>query len=222
MALYSDSIIQGLKSSADISGALTQARVELLTLLDLQWLNNFEVIFYPSSFSALSTIESTLDNTVLSLHLQEISGISFPTLNYEDVNGIKHITGIETPDNITMTFIENDMGTVRIFVQLWFDSIYTPTSPFSQLSALGNTLVNTEGKNYYYLFKNNQTASKKNAVIILKGTSGQPSTGGWIKLEGLKIISASGFDIGQNSDEPMIISCSLSVDTVKLITPLSF
>jgi len=229
MAVYSNGIINNLSRIADIAGTLTKGKIDLLTMLDLQWKNNFEVIFYPAEVSLGSIAGSVLDTVIANLYIQNIQGLNYPTLEYEDVNGIKHLTGITAPEEITMDFLETDIGLVRLFIQTWMNSIYTPVSPFdtSGISfSAGDALsssdtVNTEGHSQYYRFKDKQSESKKNAIVILKGTTGLPALGGWIKLEGLRPTTATGFDISQEDGDPMIISVPMKIDMLKFIIPLS-
>jgi len=229
MAFYPDSVINALSTLSDVNGALTKLRVDLLANIDLQWKNNFEVLFYPSVVDASTIASSAMDTVITSLYVQSITGITLPTLEYTDINGIKHLTGITTPEEVTFEFLETDIGLVRLFLQLWVNSIYVPVSPFeSGKITMGeepltvNQKVNTEGNSYYYTFKDNQIAAKKNALIVLKGTTGLPGIGGWIHLEGLKLKTASGFDLSQSDDAPMLITVPMSVDTIKFIVPASY
>jgi hypothetical protein len=242
VVIYSKETIHALRRVADVTGILDKARISLLTHLDLQWKNQFEILFMPhyipatvnKSDVALNVANIALDAAIASLHIQNISGIKLPDIEVIDINGIKHVTGITSPDDITMEFIENDLGLVRLFLQRWMNKIYTPMKTYNPVldgfqkskSAAGggyevNSNVNSEGTSSYYVFRDNQKAAKKDATIVLKGTTGLPTIGGWIKLEGLKLKSASGFDIGQKEEEPLMITATMSVDMVKFIVPLS-
>lgn len=229
MAFYPNSVINALSSLSNVNGVLTQLRIDLLANIDLQWKNNFEVLFYPHNVNAETIASSALDTVITSLYVQNITGINLPTLEYTDINGIKHLTGITAPEEVTFEFLETDVGLVRLFLQLWSNSIYAPVSPFeSGKISIGsdpltiNQNVNTEGNSYYYTFKDDQRGAKKNALIILKGTTGLPGIGGWIHLEGLKLKTASGFDIGQGEEGPMLITVPMSVDMIKFIVPASY
>ena len=231
MAIYPNSVINALSTTADVLGYLNRGRVELLTLLDLQWKNQFEIIFVPQVFNTDTIPNMAIDTAITSLHVQNISGIKLPDIEVIDINGIKHVTGITSPEDVTMEFIENDLGLVRFFLQRWMNLIYTPMVNYDpvkdgiQKAAGGgfnvNDNVNTEGHSSYYVFRDNQKAAKKDAVIMFKGTTSLPSAGGWMKLDGLKLKSVSGFDIGQKEEEPLMITATMSVDMIKFIVPLT-
>ncbi len=225
--------IDALRNIAESAGQLTKARIDLLQNLDLQWKNIFEIIFYPSEITPKSIANSALDTTIASIYTRGIEGISFPSLEYTEINGVKHISGITYPSEVTLTLLEDELGTARNFCQNWLNSIYSPSLPMERVGERGvgidgfvgteiNNLINTEGHSFYYVFENNQKQSKKNATVILKSKLGIPNLGGWIKLEGLKIKSMEGFeDISHIAgDEPLLIRAVLSIDSAKLITPL--
>lgn len=214
-------------------------KADFLYTLDLQWKNSFEIIFYPATLGLGSAFTSIADTTIASFHVQGIDGIEFPEIEYTETNGIKHATGISYPEIVTLRLIEGELGIVRNWAQNWVNNIYTPSLPTRRVqsgkkknqlagfkekkgdSVSINKDVNTEGKNYYYVFNNNQKDSKKNAIIILKSGTGLPNAGGWIMLEGLKIKHIGGFEeISQSSEEPLILSIKMSVDLVKMITPV--
>jgi len=242
--MYTKETIHALRRVADVTGLINRGKFEALTHLDLQWKNQFEILIMPHYIPsapkltdmALVAANTALDTAIASLQVQSISGIKLPDIEVIDINGIKHVTGITSPDDITMEFIENDLGLVRLFLQRWMNLIYIPTKKFDPikdgiqktqqagkpLDAFKiNDYVNSEGDSYYYVFRDNQRAAKKDATIVLKGTAGLPTIGGWMKLEGLKLKSASGFDIGQKEEEPLTITATMSVDMVKFIVPLA-
>ena len=208
---------------ARVAGKLNKFNAQTLLNVDFQALNNFNVIFYPTSFSFTAIKDSVIDTALATLFVKNIQGLAFPELEYKDINGIKHVVGISAPEEVTMEFRETEIGAVRDFVQRWSDSIYTDTLPSNtpSLQFAGSTRFNTDEHSYYYVFNSNQIQSKKNAIIMIKGSMGLPSIGGWILLEGLKLKGASGMEFDQESEDIMDITVDMSVDMIKFVTPLS-
>ena len=220
-------------------GGLTEKRFISLQNLDLQWMNTFEIIFFPTEIKITSLLNSGVDSLVASLYIKSIEGIEFPKLDTISINGVKHVTGISYPDTITLNLIEDQNGTVRNWCQAWMADIYKPIPPKKKSEGSGGKLdklkgaatalagslnpfgpSNSDGHSYYYTFSNDQKSSLKNALIIMKTGEGLPSMGGWIKIEGMKLLSIGGFNtLAQNSEEPLTVSLTLSVNLVKLITP---
>ena len=71
-----------------------------------------------------------------------------------------------------------------------------------------------------YRFRDNQVASKKNAIIIPQMGTSLPSTA-WVKLEGLKYKTQASQTFGHGETEAMIIEVTCSVDNVYWATATS-
>ena len=222
-------VVLSLKKATDASGLLNLAKLSTLLTTDFQLLNQFEVLFYPSDFDSLKPSDAFKsiigeNDAIIPLFIKSIQGITLPTLEMEDINGIKHVKGITHPEEIIMEFIETEVGSVRTFIQKWINRIYLASSPLGNASSGFSNInvdVNSEGNSFYYTFRDNQAAAKKNALITFKGSLNAPTLGGWLKLEGLKIKTATGFELAQGAEEIMTIVVTMSVDTVKFVTPLS-
>jgi len=197
----SSEAIRAMKQVIDYAGTLNEANRYVMETLDIQNRNIFEIIFTPASISIDPVViaQSTLDTVITRLHLQSID-VDFNSLEYESADTVKYVTTIVRPESCTLHFIENELGIVRNYIQLWKNSIYTSIPLFG------------------YKFKDNQEACKKNAIVMPLMGSSLPSTG-WVKLEGLKIKGQEAITFGHAENDPLIISVTCSVDKVDWMTP---
>lgn len=232
MAVYSDGMIKALKATSDVYGAINQAQVDLMNLLDPQWMNSFEILIYPQNLSRGSALDiakaiaaASLDTTIARLHIQKIS---VPHIEYEfaEVNGMKHVVGIKHPDELTITFIENDLGLVRNYLQYWMNLVAVPNDGLSQIVSniknLGGGNPNVDpALTFDYRFKDNQISAKKNAKVIPQMGTGLPSPA-WIQIEGLVYKGISEQNFEHSSNEPMLIDAKFSVDVVRIMALTNF
>ncbi len=237
MALFPDSVINGFKNVADGYGKLNEGQLALMHLLDPQFMNVFEILIYPQNFSLDigSAAMAALDTVVARLHIQKMT-IPFPKFIYEDYGGVKHLIDIEYPEEVTITFLENDLGIVRNYLQYWMNTIATfdPTGISNTMSKmntdagvfnpenLGNTdpFINPAMASTYK-FKPNQLAAKRNAKIFLQMASGAPSPAGFVQIEGMKLKGIEDWEIAHDSQEPMMITATFAVDMIRLITAVT-
>lgn len=227
MALYPNSVINGLKTVADTYGVLNEAQLVLMNLLDPQWKNAFEVLLYPQAFdftNLASWAMAAIDTVVARLHVMHLS---FPHIEFEyaDVNGMKHVVGIKHPEEITMSFVENDLGLVRNYLAYWYNQIAKPMSLLDVTGLQGQTLTRAffqgasidPALSFSYVFKDKQQASKRNMKFIPQMGTGIPSTA-WLQVEGLKLKGIDNWEMGHDAgDEPLIITATFSVDVVRIM-----
>jgi len=205
MAELSDPFLDTLKSIADVTGGLQNIAVRKgIEALSLQHMNIFDLLIYPAvtdptSLAAITT--TALDSIVAKFFIQNIS-VGLPSLNYEVINETKHIRGITHPESITLTFIEDELGTVRTYLQNWLDDIITV-----------NKDVDSEVGNSQWRFKDDQLASEKNAVLIPLLKSGLPSPV-WIQIMGMKYKSINDMNHDQSNGDPMKIEATFKVNKV--------
>ena len=220
-------------------GSLNEAQMVLMELLNPQWMNIFEILIYPQNLlgtftggtetnlteKARDAAMAAMDTVIARLHIQKIS-IPQTKFVYESFNGMKHIKDVEHPENITITFIENEFGLVRNYLQYWMKSIADvnlwKTNDVKSIAAEGNNMNIDPALSFSYTFNDDQQKSKRNAKIFPQMKNGLPSTGGFIQLEGLKYESIENMEFDQASGEPMLITATFAVDIVSLVTPSSF
>jgi hypothetical protein len=196
-----------LKTGLDnTAGLLNKGTRHLLELFNPQNMNVFEVILtptYPAS-SWKEGIDIAGGNYLAKLHLKSI-GTTFTSIEYDNLNEVKGTKGVVYPEEITLTFIENQEGAVRNFLNSWFKQIIFT----NELSIGGNA---------QWVFKDNQLASEKNAIIIPLQRTGTPS-GAWIQINGLKLKNVGALEFSQESAEMMVITATCKVDNIWFKTP---
>ena len=197
----SSEALRKMKEVIDYAGVLNEANRYVMETLDIQPKNIFEIIFTPATMSIDPVViaQSAMDTVITRLHLQSID-IDFNSLEFESADIVKYVSSITRPESCILHFIENELGIVRNYIQLWKNSIYTYVPLFG------------------YRFKDDQEACKKNAIVMPLMGSSIPSTA-WVKLEGLKIKSQEAITFGHAEAEPLIISVVCSVDKVDWMTP---
>lgn len=202
----SNDAIKALKTTADALGILNEGGRIALSLQDLQQKNNFEVVLYPGAISLdpMQLGTAVLDSAITKLYLQSID-INFNSLEFDNADTVKYVKSIVRPETITLHFIETELSLVRNYLQMWKNEVYY-ADPLS-IS--------------YYVFRDNQEACKKNAIVTPMMGIGLPSLGA-IKLEGLKPKEIEAISLDQGSSDPMIISQVCFVDKVDWMTPTNF
>jgi len=218
MPLFGDEFIQGAKKAKEIAGIPNMLQRELMEMLDPQCKNLFEVLLYPANFSSDPKViaHSIMDTLVARLHIQNIN-VPFFGLEYERANWEKYVKDVTQPDEMSMTFIENEESVMRNYLQAWINQVVVASSFLGNTVPYSTTPFSGDAK-YNYVFSKNQYKSKKNAKIFLKMGSSLPSLA-YIQVEGLKFKSMSAWDIGHDQEEPLRIECTFAIDNAYVIAP---
>lgn len=190
-------------AASEAVGQFNESTRRLLDLLDPQQKNLFEMVIYPANIGVsnpLSALSAGMDLLVYKLYLQTMT-IPFASLEYARADKIQYVTNIIPPEEVSFTFIEDEKGTVRTYVDKWMNEIYQePTLPM---------FSNTNS----WEFKANQEGANKNAMITLQQGSGIPSLT-LLKLEGLKYKSMADITLGHGEGDPLYIEVTCKVDNV--------
>lgn len=206
-------------------GTFYEGNKFVIQSLDFQSPNTFEIILwqrYPTGYdvlgedilnpSALDIGSFTTDNidtdvkilseplnqAITRLHLRSIS-FSFPKFEYANVLHTKRVINISHPDTVSMTFLEDEFGTIKKFIEIWTRSIVKRS----------NTGL--------FVFRNNQLISEKNAIIIIQNGQGLPTPLypiGWLKLEGLKFENTNDYTLSHDARDLMTIEITCAVDNI--------
>jgi hypothetical protein len=203
MALTNPSVTNKLKSLADIAALPNQGIKALLEVFEPQNKNLFEVLLAPGELSLANAAKAALDTAITSVFCQSISMPLF-SIEYARYNHEQGTFDLEYPDTITIHFLENDLSFVRIYMQKWMSD----TVNLRWYSGIPGDFV----------FKDNQDAAKKTALVIPTTTMNLPNLC-WIKIDGLRIQSIEPFSFAQTDSEPMIIAVTFAVDNVRLFSP---
>jgi hypothetical protein len=185
-------------------GNLNKGVKRILEVFDTQNKNMFEIVLYPAppkkfGIGTLKTLGlGALDSTLTKIYVQSIS-CPFLKFEYESYQEVKEIKDLTYPEQMSITFVENELGFVRLYIKKWFEQIVK---------------VDSKDPNSY-VFQANQAGAKKNgAVIPLMGT-GLPSLP-LIKFYGLKPMGIQDIEFSQAEGDPMLITVDFSVDNVWL------
>lgn len=202
-------------------GTFYEGQKFIIQSLDYQSPNSFEIVLwqrYPLGYditqedilnSNLSYKTSTpeiditllnepLNQAITRLHLRSIS-FSLPKFEYATVLHTKKVINITHPDTITLTFLEDEFGTIRKFTEIWARSIAYKTNTGQ------------------FVFKDNQLLTEKNALIIVQNGQGLPNPLypiGWLKMEGLKFEGTNDFTFSHDARDLMTIEVVCSVDNI--------
>lgn len=193
--------------SSNVTGKLNLGTRTLMEIFDPQNRNIFEILLYPKAVEAnptdLTSLGSAaLDSIIAKLYIQSMD-IPFIGLTNESYNELKGAKDIEYPTGCTITFIENELGVVRNYLNHWMKEIVFPVYEKDATSGILRT---------NYVFTDNQEGAKKNAIIMPLTGVGLPSVG-WIKLEGLKLEKIENITFSQGEAEPMLITVTFSLDS---------
>ena len=153
--------------------------VQILAKLDLQQKNKFKVIMFPNydsfygggfSGTAMAFANGALallGNKVTSLYLQSITLPASFSIEYDEVSKVPK--GLIKPEQVSMTFIEDEQATVWRYMQTWRKTIaYAAPAKanagwFSAVSSGVNTLLSSDVE---YVFADNQLASERIAILL--------------------------------------------------------
>jgi hypothetical protein len=178
-----------------------KTNVEKLAKLDLQQKNKFKVLMFPSydSFFTGTTAGgiaggasalaggalALLGNVVTSLYLQSITLPSSFSIEYEEISKVPK--GLVKPEQVSMTFLEDEKGTVWRYLQTWRKTIAyvaplkanTDARGAGLLNSAINTLLSAESE---YVFADNQLASERIAILLPGKASDSTLTYGTAKF----------------------------------------
>lgn len=213
MAIIPNSIINATKSLADTYGIINEGTRYLLDIFNPQNKNLFEILLVPEPLPKNAvTIDTTLmttqeyaarsflDNVVTKLHVQSID-IPFLNLEYARYDYLQGVFDITYADEVTITFIENELGVVRNFLNNWL-----------KLTVKDNPAGGV-------VFVDNQWLGRKKAIVIPQMTTGAPSAA-WVELRGLRYKLMENWTLAQNESDPMYITVTFACDKCWIISPL--
>lgn len=205
--LFPQSVIQGFKTVAEAAGTINEGQRNLMELLDPQNKNTFEVIFTPNSTGTnalqIAKISARIARDILitRLHLQTLS-FGFDGTSFESADTVTYVKMMERVNEVTMTFIENDLAIMRNYIMDWQEDVVK-----------FNKLQNN------YIFKEDQEFAKRNCKIFLQMGSQVPSPG-WITIHGLRPKKIGDLTIGHAEGDPWFMEVTFTCDYIKLDTLL--
>lgn len=177
--------------------------VQKLINIDLQQKNKFKFLLIPNfdSFkipsvssiltSILAGANALSGNTIMTTYLQSVTFPSSFGIEYHELT--KTAKGLIRPEQVTMTFLEDESGTVWRYLQGWRKSVayvapqkaggfrtgmnylFAGNAANSALSAAKTLLSSYDTE---YVFANNQLASEVTGILLLQKASSEKLTYG--------------------------------------------
>jgi hypothetical protein len=205
----SDKLTRQYKKVADAAALPMKADREFYTNLGFQNKCAFEIMLLPevtytSDISrAASTTRQLLgapkDIFIGRYYLYSIQELPLTGYEYVRYGGLQGVKDMIYPESFTATFLEDNIGSVKAFFRNWMDKIavYDPIRKD-------------------YVFNDDQSLSKKQAIIMPVQSDALPSTE-WIKIDGMKIKAITGIGYDHASGENEIITAEFACDTIRLI-----
>lgn len=197
---------------------LNQKNVKRLSELDLQQKNRWKFFIFPSQEAFQSNNPAGLalglsGSLVTILYLVDIQFPASVVFNYEASGAAFFIKGLTHPEEITMTFLEDEKATVWRYMNIWRKSIAFvepwKNSPKGVVGDIGNTIVNSDVS---YVFADNQRASERIGMLLYgdaedKNFSKFPR----IMFYGLKFKAIGDMQASNNEGGNLILTVQMSV-----------
>jgi hypothetical protein len=203
---FSDSVLKKYKQTADTAAIGMKADRIFYANMSLQSKCSFEILLMPeiNSESSFETkikqgLMGAKDLLIGRYYLYAIQDLPITGFEYIRYGGLQGIKDMIYPDSFTVTFLEDGIGSVKGYLRNWIDKIAT----YNELTR-------------DYVFNDDQSLSKKQAIIMPIQSDALPSTE-WIKIDGMKIKSVTGLGYDHASGENEIITAEFACDGIRLI-----
>lgn len=192
---------------------LNRGNIKKLSELDLQQKNRWKFFIFPSQEAFQSANPAGLalgliGNLVTTLYLVDIDFPGSLTFNYEASGAAFYLKGITHPEEITMTFLEDEKATVWRYMNIWRKSI-AYVEPWQGSSPVGNTFINSD---ISYVFADNQRASERIGMLLFgDGEDKKFSKFPRIMFYGLKFKAIGSMQASNSEGGNMKITVQMSV-----------
>lgn len=198
---------------------LDKQNIKKLTNLDLQQKNRFKLLLMPSKegFRSITSGAGALGaalalggNVVTTLYCQSVEFPSSMNLEYDEVG--KYIKSITRPDDVKLTLLEDEKGTVWRYLQTWRKTIaYTaPPSP-----NVGNPVANVAlSTKVEYVIADNQAAGERIGILLLGNIKNAGYKFPRIMFYGLKFKNLEPINVGYTEENNLTYTLNLAVNEV--------
>ena len=115
----------------------------------------------PNAFASAAL--ALLGNKITSLYLQSITLPSSFTIEYDEISKLPK--SLVKPEQVSMTFIEDEQATVWRYLQTWRKTIAYAAPPSSS-NAFGSAVKAFLSQEVEYVFADNQLASERVAILL--------------------------------------------------------
>lgn len=159
-------------------GSIAKKAVDFLQKIDPQFKNHFIFVVTRNPFqstSILSTIGSTLGAPVdLAVNFFYVRSVTFPNsvaFEYDKVNTDAYVKSLKIADNVRLTFMEDEKGTVKRYLKEWEKKVAFPSTD----NLLGSGPF---GERKGYIFADNQAAAKRTGILLMRRATTKPISKG--------------------------------------------
>lgn len=186
-------------------GAINKASMGLIGEFSPQQANMFELFLFPYEMGAgpieiaKSIAQIAIDTVIVKTHIKSIEGIPMPKIEYETAGYEKYISTINPPEELSITFYENEIGAVFNWLDVWRNKIYKRDKVFNRV------------------FQPYQNGGKRNGWLFLHSKTGLPVPYVW-KLTGMQFKTFGDLTIGHEETEPVSVTAIFNVEDVQLYT----
>jgi hypothetical protein len=203
MSIIPNNIINAYKKTVDTLALTQEADNLYYASLSLQHKCLFNILLYPDSESFLNILNpfsTTASDFIVSRYfIYAINDIPLLGFEYQRFGGFQTVKDTIYPDQFSITFIEDELGKMKGYFRKWIDEI--------------TTYIPSKG---IYVFKDNQLASKKTAIIMPNSTDTLPGTE-WVKITGMKPKNITGIGYDHASSEHELITVEFTCDNIRLV-----
>ena len=196
-----------------------KSNIEKLLKLDLQQKNRFKLLMIPSKegFSTISSGAGALGaalalagNYVTTLYCQSVEFPSSLNLEYDEVG--KYIKSIMRPEDIKLTLLEDEKGTVWRYLQTWRKSIAYAAPPKGDfLQSSTSVLFSSKVE---YVIADNQAAGERIGILLLGNIENKGYKFPRIMFYGLKFKNLDAITVGYTEENNLTYTLNLAVNEV--------
>lgn len=168
-------------------GSIAKKAVDFIQKMDPQMKNHFIFIVTRSpwqSTTVLGAIGSTIGAPIdIAVNFFYVRSVTFPnsvSFEYDKVNTDAYVKALKIADNVRVTFMEDEKGTVKRYLKEWEKKVAFPSTD----NLLGSGPF---GERKGYIFNDNQAAAKRTGILLMRRATTKPIRKGL----GDQIISAA-------------------------------
>lgn len=149
---------------------INKSNLKKLSQLDLQQKNRWKFFIFPSAEAfttggsgALGLSLGLAGNLITSLYLIDIDFPASLTINYEASGALFYIKGMTHPEELTMTFLDDENGLVWRYLNTWRKSIAFVEPWKKDTGKSGNFITDSDVS---YIFADNQRSSERIGMLL--------------------------------------------------------
>jgi len=198
-------------------GKLDKQNIKQLSKLDLQQKNKFKLLLLPSkegfSLTTSGVTGSALalgGNFITTLYCQSVTFPSSLSIEYDDF--AKFAKSLNKPEEVQLTLLEDEKGTVWRYLQTWRKTVAFASPPRgSFLESSASVLFSSRVE---YVFADNQASAERTGILLLGNVQNLKYKFPRIMLYGLKFKGLEDVTASYTEEGNLIYTLKLSVNEV--------